>query len=107
VLGFPYYRGLEHVGEWFQTGTLAGTFDSNERDVTVEYYLRAPRSSPPDIYFDEPGSSAPDYYVFVLRPFSLSRIVPALVRDTYKLIRTVEVGGRTTIEVFAAPGVGP
>jgi 4-amino-4-deoxy-L-arabinose transferase-like glycosyltransferase len=107
VLGFPYYRGLEQVGSWFLAGTLAGTFDSNERDVTVEYYFHAPRSSPPDIYFDEPGSSAPDYYVFVLRPFSLNRILPAAIGDTYELIRTVEVGGRKTIEIYAAPWVEP
>jgi hypothetical protein len=86
---------------------LAGTFDSNERDVTMEFYLGGPRSSPPDIYFDEPGSSAPDYYIFVLRPFSLNRVLPGPVRDTYSLIRTVEVRGRTTIEVYAAPWARP
>jgi hypothetical protein len=106
VFGFPYRRGLEQVGELFRSGRLAGNFDSNERDATVNFYFGAPRSSPPLTYFDDPGSLPPDYYVFVHRPFSLRRELPQTVGDTYRLVETIKEGGRTTIEVYAAPWVG-
>jgi hypothetical protein len=107
VFGFPYRRGLEQVGERYRSGRLAGTFDSNERDATVEYYFAARRSSPPLIYYDDPGSTAPDYYFFVHRPFSLRRDLPGAVRDTYRRIGTITEGGRVTIEMYAAPWIGP
>lgn len=103
VFGFPYRRGLGLVGDLFRSGDLRGTFDSNERDATVEFYIDAPRSSPPLTYFDDPGSVPPDYYVFVHRPFSLRRELPQTVQQTYRLIETIRQEGRTTIEIYAAP----
>jgi hypothetical protein len=107
VFGFPYRRGLEQVGERFRSGTLTGTFDSNERDSTVEFYFDAPRSSPPLTYFDDRGSSPPDYYIFVYRPFSFRRELPETVRTTYRWIGSIEEGGRTTIDIYAAPWKEP
>jgi hypothetical protein len=107
VLGFPYRRGLERAGLLFRSGSLDGTFDSNERDATVEYYFGAQRASPPGIYFDESGSSPPDYYVYVLRPFSLRRELPGPIKNTYRLMDTVTLGGRTAIEIYAAPWKEP
>jgi hypothetical protein len=98
---------LEQVGELFRSGRLVGNFDSNERDATAEFYVGVPRSSPPLTYFDDPGSSAPDYYVFVYRPFSFRRELPQTVKDTYHLIYTIKEGGRTTIEIYAAPWKEP
>jgi hypothetical protein len=107
VFGFPYRRGLDRVGEMFRSGRVAGTFDSNERDLTVDFYFDAERSSPPAVYFDDAGSVAPDYYFYVLRPFSLRRELPETVEDTYRLVGTIEENGRTTIEVYAAPWAEP
>jgi hypothetical protein len=107
VFGFPYRRGLERVGELFRAGELAGTFESNERNVTVVFYLGAQRSSPPGVSFDGPGSIAPDYYIYVHRPFSLRRELPETVRDTYRLLRSIEENGRVTIDVYAAPWIAP
>ena len=107
VFGFPYRRGLEQVGELFRSGRLTGNFDSNERDATAEFYIGAPRSSPPLTYFDDPGSSAPDYYVYVYRPFSFRRQLPQAVQDTYRLVGTITEGGRKTIEIYAAPWKEP
>jgi len=105
VFGFPYRRGLAQVGDRFRAGQLRGTFDSNERDAAAEFYFGAPRSSPPAIYFDEQGSTAPDYYIYVLRPFSLRRDLPAVVRETYRQVDKIRENGRTTIEIYAAPWV--
>ncbi|HSB89669.1 MAG TPA: glycosyltransferase family 39 protein, partial [Anaerolineales bacterium] len=107
VFGFPYRRGLDQVGEMFRSGRLLGTFDSNERDSTTAFYFGAPRSSPPLTYFDDPGSVAPDYYFYVLRPFSLRRDLPETVKNTYRRIGSVMEGGRTTIEIYAAPWMAP
>jgi hypothetical protein len=107
VFGFPYRRGLERVGELFRSGELSGTFDSNERDLTVSYYFGAPRSSPPAVYFDSPGSVAPDYYIYVYRPFSLRRDLPETVRDTYRRIGTLDENGQPAIEIYAAPWIEP
>jgi hypothetical protein len=106
VFGFPYRRGLDRVGQLFRSGALAGTIDSNERDATVEFYV-GPRSSPPLTYFDDPGSVAPDYYIYVYRPFSFRRDLPKTVKDTYRLVDTITEGGRTTIEIYAAPWKAP
>jgi hypothetical protein len=105
VFGFPYRRGLQQVGELFRSGELVGSFDSNERYSTVEFYFDAPRSSPPMTYFDDSGSSPPDYYFYVYRPFSLRRTLPKTVKDTYRFIDTIKEGGRSTIDIYAAPWV--
>jgi hypothetical protein len=107
VFGFPYRRGLEKVGELFRSGELAGTFESNERNLTVEYYCGAKRSSPPGVSFDDPGSVAPDYYIYVHRPFSLRRELPETVRMTYRWIGAIEERGRTTVDIYAAPWIPP
>jgi hypothetical protein len=107
VFGFPYRRGLEKVGELFRSGELAGTFESNERNLTVEYYFGAKRSSPPGVSFDDPGSVAPDYYIYVHRPFSLRRELPETVRMTYRWIGAIEERGRTTVDIYAAPWITP
>jgi hypothetical protein len=107
VFGFPYRRGLEQVGDMFRLGELDGTVGSNERYSTVEFYFDAPRSSPPVTYFDDPGSSPPEYYFYVYRPFSLRRDLPETVKDTYRLIGTIEENDRRTIDIYAAPGKGP
>jgi hypothetical protein len=103
VFGFPYRRGLEQVGELYRSGELEGSFGSNERYSTVEFYFDATRSSPPVTYFDDPGSSPPDYYFYVHRPFSLRRGLPETVKDTYRFISTISEGGRRTIDIYAAP----
>jgi hypothetical protein len=72
--------------------------------VTVEYYFKAALVAA-GIYFDEPGSVAPDYYVRV-RPFSL-RTTYRVVKETYRLVDTITQGGRTTIEIYAARRTGP
>jgi hypothetical protein len=107
VFGFPYRRGLEQVGELFRSGELAGSFDSNERYKTVEFYFEATRSSPPVTYFDDPGSSPPDYYFYVYRPFSLRRGLPETVKDTYQFIGTISEGDRRTIDIYTAPWKEP
>ncbi len=91
VFGFPYRRGLDKVGALFQSGRLQGSFSSNERDVMADYYFQAPRSS------------RPDYYIFVLRPLSLDRELPAAVARHYRLVETIVERGRTTIEIHEAP----
>lgn len=103
VFGFPYRRGLEQVGEMFRSGTLTGSFDSNERWSTVEFYFEAPRSSPPVTYFDDPGSIPPDYYIYVHRPFSLRRNLPETVKNTYRIIGTIQERGLPAIDIYAAP----
>ena len=103
VFGFPYRRGLDRVGDMFRSGELQGTFDSNERDLTVRYYFGAERSSPPAVYFDAAGSVPPDYYFFVHRPFSLRRDLPETVKATYRWIGTIEENGRPAVEIYAAP----
>jgi len=91
VFGFPYRRGLDQVGALFRSGRLRGTFSSNERDVMADYYFQAPRST------------RPDYYIFVLRPLSLERELPAVVALAYRRIGTVTERGRQTIEIYEAP----
>jgi hypothetical protein len=103
VFGFPYRRGLEKVGDLFRSGELVGSFDSNERYSTVEFYFGAIRSSPPVTYFDDPGSSPPDYYFYVYRPFSLRRGLPETVKNTYRFIGMISEGNRRTIDIYAAP----
>jgi hypothetical protein len=107
VFGFPYRRGLEQVGELFRSGEFVGSFGSNERYSTVEYYFEATRSSPPVTYFDDPGSSPPDYYFYVYRPFSLRRGLPVTVKDTYRFVGTISEGCRRTIDIYAAPWKEP
>jgi hypothetical protein len=94
VFGFPYRRGLDKVGEKFQSGRLRGTFDSNERDVMADYYFHARRSSPPD------------YYIHVLRPLSLRRERPAYLSTGYYRITVISVSGHETVEIYAAPARG-
>ena len=107
VFGFPYRRGLDRVDDLFRFGQLQGTFDSNERDLTVSFYFGAQRSSRPIVYFDDPGSVAPDYYFYVHRPFSLRRDLPDTVQATYRLMRTLEENGRPAIDLYAAPWIAP
>jgi 4-amino-4-deoxy-L-arabinose transferase-like glycosyltransferase len=107
VFGFPYRRGLEQVGELFESGSMIGNVGSNERYSTVEFYFKATRSSPPVTYFDDPGSTPPDYYFYVYRPFSLRRELPETVKDTYKFFGTISEGGRRTIDIYAAPWKEP
>lgn len=107
VFGFPYRRGMAQVGDLFRTGQLAGTVDSNERDLTLGFYAGTGRSSPPAVYFDGPGSVPPDYYFYVYRPFSLRRELPETVRATYRLMGTIQENGHTTIDIYAAPWKEP
>jgi hypothetical protein len=88
VFGFPYQRGLHTVGLLFQSGQLRGTFDSNERDAMADYYFRARRASPPD------------YYVYVHRPLSLRRDLPAFLTPDYWVIAEISVGGTKTIDIY-------
>ncbi len=90
VFGFPYRRGLDQVGAMFRSGRLRGSFNSNERDVMADYYFRARRSA------------SPDYYLFVLRPLSLDRDLPAIVARSYRLVGTITENGRPTIEIYEA-----
>ena len=88
VFGFPYQRGLDSVGDLFDRGELAGTFDSNERISMANYYFHSQR-----------GDLA-DYYVHVHRPLSLERGVPSDVKDHYVWLRQIVVNGRKTIDLY-------
>jgi hypothetical protein len=91
----------------FCSGELEGSVGSNERYSMVEFYFKAVRSSPPVTYFDDPGSSPPDYYFYVYRPFSLRRGLPETVNNTYRLLGTISEGNRRTIDIYAAPWKEP
>ncbi|MDX2167372.1 MAG: glycosyltransferase family 39 protein [Deltaproteobacteria bacterium] len=91
VFGFPYRRGLEQVGALFAAGVLRGSYASNERDVVTDFYFQAPRAA------------TPDYYVYVHRPLSLQRGLPADIAATYQRRRVIEVAGAPAIEIYAAP----
>lgn len=99
VFGFPYRRGLEQVGEFFASGELTGSFGSNEKWSTVEFYIDAPRTSA----FEGSDELPPDYYIYVHRPYSFRRGLPETVQDTYQLIDSIEQRGQTTIDIYAAP----
>lgn len=96
VFGFPYYRGLEQLGDLFQSGVLRGTIRSNEREALVDHYVRAPRAV------------NSDYYIHVLMPQSLIRELPGDIAAAYRLVWFTEARGRRTIELYARPGAaGP
>jgi hypothetical protein len=60
-----------------------------------------------DYYFHAQRAAAPDYYVYVHRPLSLVRALPAEVAAGYQRVRTIARGGATTIEIYAAPTPAP
>lgn len=88
VFGFPYQRGLDSVGDLFDRGELAGTFESNERVPMANYYFHSRRGDPAD------------YYVYVHRPLSLERNMPSDVKDHYVWLRQIVVDGRKTIDLY-------
>jgi 4-amino-4-deoxy-L-arabinose transferase-like glycosyltransferase len=88
VFGFPYQRGLKEVGALFDSGELKGTFDSNERDVMADYYFHSVRSR------------RPDYYIYVHRPLSLDRELPAFIGRRYRLLREISLRSRRTIDIY-------
>jgi hypothetical protein len=88
VFGFPYQRALREVGALFQSGQLKGSFDSNERDVIVDYYFRAQRAS------------LPHYYIYVHRPLSLDPRLPPVVALEYRWIGEISVEGRKAIDIY-------
>ncbi len=91
VFGFPYQRGLPRVGELFRSGELRGSFDSNERGGMADYYFRSRRAIPPD------------YYIYVHRPSSLERHLPAYVARHYRWIGEVSIRGKKTIDIYESP----
>jgi hypothetical protein len=90
VFGFPYDRGLGQVGQLFDEGTLAGTFDSNERREMADFYFHSRRGE------------SPTYYIYVHQPLSLERDLPTNVRDGYRPVRELSVDGRKTIDIYQA-----
>ena len=54
-----------------------------------------------DYYFHSSRGSAPDYYIYVYRPLSLERELPAFVTERYRRIREISVRGRKTIDIYA------
>lgn len=88
VFGFPYRRGLAEIGRRFESGELTGSYATNERDAMAAYYFRST------------VSEQPTNYVYVHHPLSLERDVPAFVIADYRLIDSIMVQGRKTIDIY-------
>lgn len=88
VFGFPYRRGLDEIGRRFKSGQLGGTYMTNERDVMGAYYFHAS------------SSTDPRYYIHVHHPLSLDRALPEAIAREYRLVDSVFVAGRRTIDVY-------
>jgi hypothetical protein len=95
VFGFPYRRGLDQVGQLFDSGELRGTFDSNERRAMADFYFHGRRGAPPK------------YYVYVHHPLSLDRELPTYVRQHYQRVRDIWLHGRKTIDLYEIRPASP